>query len=166
MASLAGFNAANVDTSDNFAPIPAGDYLVAITDSEQRDTKAGTGSYIRLTLQVLDGPFKGRIVWTNLNLDNPNPKAVEIAQRHLAQICLAVGVPTPNDTVELHGKPLIASVTVREQAGYEPSNDVKKYSEAGSAPAPAAAPVEAAPTPAAAPPAAPAGPQVTAPAWG
>jgi hypothetical protein len=163
MAGLNGFNAATVDPTDNYGVVPNGDYIVAITDSEERQTKAGTGSYINLTMEIIDGPHKGSKVFDLLNLNNPNPKAVEIAQRALSQICHAVGVLTPNDTVELHGKPLMAKIIVKDDPQYGPKNEVKKYSAAG-APT-AAAPVAeaaAAPTPA---PIASAAPQVAAPSW-
>ena len=34
-------------------------------------TKAGTGQYLQLGFQILDGPHKGRKLWARLNLDNP-----------------------------------------------------------------------------------------------
>src|SRR5205823_847825 len=59
MADLHGFNANDIEPSANFEPLPAGSYLAAITESEMMDTKAGTGQYVKLTFQVLDGPSKG-----------------------------------------------------------------------------------------------------------
>ena len=35
-------------------------------------TKNGGGSYLQLTFQVLDGPYKGRLLWARLNLTNSN----------------------------------------------------------------------------------------------
>ena len=42
-------------------------------------SQAGTGSYLNLTFEILDGNYKGRKVWSRLNLDNPNQQAVQIA---------------------------------------------------------------------------------------
>ena len=67
MANLNGFNAATVEPSQDFEPIPAGKYLAMITESEMKPTKSGGGQYLQLTFQMLDGPYKGRYVWARLN---------------------------------------------------------------------------------------------------
>ena len=55
-----------------FEPIPAGKYLAMITESEMKPTKSGSGSYLQLTFQILEGEYKGRFLWARLNLNNPN----------------------------------------------------------------------------------------------
>ena len=113
MANLNGFDAATVDPATDFEPLPAGKYLAVITDSEMKPTKAGTGHYLQMTFQVIDGPFKNRLLWSRLNLDNPNRQAVQIAQGELSAICRAVGVLQPKDSVELHNLPL--QITVKRK---------------------------------------------------
>jgi hypothetical protein len=77
---------------------------------------------------VIDGQHKGRLIWDRLNLDNPNPQAVEIARRDLSAICRAVGVITPRDSTDLHDKPCEVKLTVRPAKGeYGPANEVKGY---------------------------------------
>jgi len=119
-----------------FEPIPEGKYVAMITDSEMRQTKAMDGEYLKLTFEIIDGPYQSRLVWTNLNLRNKNPKAVEIANRNLASICRAVHHLTPlDDSQALHNKPLKIKVTIREaQNGYDASNEIKGYSPAADAP--------------------------------
>lgn len=154
------FDASQVDPTPTFELLPAGDYLVMIVDSEMKATKAGTGEYLNLTLQVLDGPFKDRVVFDRLNLVNANAKAVEIAQRQLSQICHAVNVLRVNDSAELHDKPLVATVKIRKRPEYADSNEIAGYKPANgvappaptvstAAPAPAAAAAASRPTPAA-----------------
>lgn len=140
--SSLNFDANTVDTSGNdFDPIPNGEYPVMAVASEMRPTKAGTGQYLQLELEVMDGPYKGRKVWDRLNLDNPNEKAVQIAKAQFAALCTAVGVPTPQDSSQLHNRPVIAKVRVSPaRDGYDASNDVKGYKAIGGAPAQAAAP--------------------------
>lgn len=162
MGNLAGFNAATVDPTDNFAPLPPGDYPVVITESDMKPTKSGSGEYLQLTLEVIDGPMKGRKLWDRLNLVNSNTTAVEIAQRALSQICHAVNVMTPQDSHELHGKPLVATVATKDEPGYGVRNEVKKYGAMNGA-QPAAMAAQPAAVPAAAPTAA--GPQVSASPW-
>ncbi len=130
MSNLAGFNASEIDPSFGFEPIPAGKYLAAITDSEEKPTKKGNGSYLELTFQVLEGAYKGRLVWSRLNLDNPNAESVKMARGELSAICHAVGVMAPRDSVELHNIPLIITVGVkkRNDSG-DLTNVIKEYAK-------------------------------------
>lgn len=151
--NLAGFNAAEVEPQDSFEPLPAGWYPVMITDSEFKPTKAGTGQYLQLEYQVIEGEYEGRRVWDRLNLNNPNTTAVEIAQRALSAICRAVGVLTPSDSTELHDRPFEVKLSVKPAKGeYEPTNEVKGYRAIGGAEeaAPTAPPSTASKRPAAA----------------
>ena len=138
MANLNGFNANEVDPAVGFDPIPAGKYLAIITESEMKPTKAGTGQYLQLTFQVLDGPYKGRFVWARLNLDNPSEMAVKIARAELSSICRAVGVMAPKDSIELHNLPLTIKVgcTKRSDTG-EITNEIKGYEAKQQAASPA-----------------------------
>lgn len=112
--------------------LPVGDYKVAIVDSEERETKSGTGTYLRLVLEVLDGPHKGRKIFENLNLVNENPIAVRIARAELKAICVACGGLQPQDSSELHGIPMIVSLgqRKREDTG-DMQNNVKKFKKMG-----------------------------------
>ena len=128
MADLNGFNAHEVDPAVGFDPIPAGKYLAVITESEMKPTKAGTGQFLQLTFQIIDGPYKGRLVWARLNLDNPSAMAVKIARAELSSICRAIGVMQPRDSVELHNLPLVVAVGCkkRDDTG-EITNEIKGY---------------------------------------
>lgn len=127
MATL-NFDANQVEPQQELKPMPEGEYKAAITASENKQTKKGDGHYLALTFDVLDGEYKGRKLWTNLNLNNPNSTAVEIAKSELSAICHAVGVLTPKDSVELHNKPLVVSVKLekRNDTG-ELQNRIKGY---------------------------------------
>ena len=140
MATLNGFDANQVEPTDEFEPIPAGKYTAVVTDSEVKETKAGTGTYLQLAFQVLDGEYRGRMLWSRLNLDNPNPTAVKIAQQELSAICRAVGVLTPTDSVELHDLPLVIHVRCRRRNDTgELTNEIRGYSSVASGLSPAAA---------------------------
>jgi len=130
MADLNGFNANEVDPAVALEPIPAGKYVAVITDSEMKPTKARTGRYLELTFQIVDGEYKNRLVWDRLNLDNPNPKAVEIARAELSAICRAVGVMTPNDSTEMHNLPLEITVKCRKRDDTgDIVNEIKGYAK-------------------------------------
>ena len=127
MAHL-NFDASNVDPAVGFDPVPAGKYVAVITESEKKPTKAGTGEYLQLTFQVIEGEFKGRLLWARLNLDNPSAMAVKIARAELSAICRAVNVMAPKDSLELHNLPLTISVGCkkREDTG-DITNEIKGY---------------------------------------
>ena len=129
MANLNGFNANNVEPMAEFEPLPAGKYLAVITGSEMKPTKSGNGSFLELTFQVIEGGFKGRLLWSRLNLDNPNPLTVKIARSELAAICRAVGVMEPRDSCELHNLPLVVSVKQKTDADGEVRNEIKGYAK-------------------------------------
>ena len=113
MASLGGtYDASQGEQMSDRSALPAGEYLAAIARSDVSDTKKGDGRKVELEFEVLDGPHKGRRFWTTLNLWNPNPVAVEIAQRELNSICHAVGKLRVADSEELHAVPLKVSLGI------------------------------------------------------
>ena len=122
------FNAKDSEKMGGFEPIPAGWYLAEITKSEMKDTAAGTGKYLNLQMKVVDGEFAGRYLFTLLNLVNPNPVAVEIAQKELASICEACDIDELEDSTELHGIPMACRVAIRAgNSNYPPKNEIKAY---------------------------------------
>ena len=142
MPTLNGFNANEVDPNFAFEAIPAGKYLAVITESEMKPTKSGVGQYLQITFQVIDGEYKGRLVWSRLNLDNPNATTVKIARAELSAVCRAVGVLAPKDSLELHNIPLVITVGHKKRdVNGELTNVIKGYAkkDAASARAPATA---------------------------
>jgi len=125
-----GFNVDEAPDTQDFTPMPAGDYAAIITSSEQVSNKARTGSYLKLELTVTDGKYQGRKLFENLNLDNPSTQAVEIARGTLKKIAVAVGISSGmvNESEELHDIPLIVNVSIekRKDTG-EDSNRIKGY---------------------------------------
>ena len=127
MAKL-DFDANDVEPSKGFEIIPEAWYKAIIEKSEMKQTKAKTGEFLALTFQIVDGEHKGRQLWTNLNMKNPNETAVRIARADLSAICSAVGVMAPKDSQELHSLPLFIHVkqVVRKDNG-EKKNEIKGY---------------------------------------
>ncbi|HBG28609.1 MAG TPA: hypothetical protein DDX75_16095 [Phycisphaerales bacterium] len=128
MANLNNFNANNVEPADDFEPIPAGEYTAVIVNSEMKPTKDGKGNYLELQFEIIDGEYKGRLLWSRLCLENHNDTAVKIAKSQLADICKAIGVLTPRDSIELHNLPIRIKVAVKKRSDNgELTNEVKKY---------------------------------------
>lgn len=122
------FDATSVEPSQPFEVIPADKYVVQIVASDLKPTSSGTGQYIWLELEILEGEYKGRKLWDRLNIINPNAQAVEIAQRSLSALCHACDVMAFSDTEELHWNPVVATVRVRPPKGeYAASNEIRGY---------------------------------------
>ena len=123
------FNARQVAPSTGIGdPLPTGYYIVAVTKSELKPTKDGTGQMIAMEFTVLDGEHKGRKVFTNFNIQNQNAKTVEIAFKDFSALCHATGVMDVQQTEQLHNIPLKIRVKVRPADGqYEASNDITQY---------------------------------------
>lgn len=152
------FDATGIDTTSQYDAIPAGDYEAIVTASEMKRTKDMSGEYLELTLEIQSGQFQGRRFWDRLNLHNSNPKAVEIAQRQLAQLCHATGVLQVKQKEQLHNIPVIMKIAAKNDAQRGMINEVKGYKAKGGttpqagfqaprvgAPAAPAAPAPAAP---------------------
>ncbi len=158
------FDASVVEPLGTYEVLPPGKYLAQIVASEMRPTKDGSGQYLYLEVDVLEGQYAGRRLFDRLNLINANPDAVQIAQRTLSSICRAVGKLQVSNSEQLHLIALIADVRVRPPKGqYGESNSIRYLprsgvaaNEAAFAPAAPAAPVSTA-RPAAPPTPAPAG---------
>lgn len=126
------FDARTVEPNKALDPIPPDWYAVQIVKSEAKPTKDSTpaapAGYLELTLEVVFGPHKGRKLFDRLNLQNANAQTVEIAKGTLSAICRATNVIQLTNTDQLHGKPLLAKVTVRPAQGqYQATNEVKGY---------------------------------------
>lgn len=121
------FVAAEVKDDNKFDLLPAGDYLMQVTESKIEATKAGTGKMLVLTLEILDGQYAGRKLWDRLNIENPNPKAEEISLISLKHLCESCGKPGVNDSEELHLTPFKAKVGIRKDktGQYSDQNSIR-----------------------------------------
>lgn len=144
----------------NFDPVPAGNYDAQIVESEVADTKNRDGKILKLTWEIIAGPYERRKVFQNLNISNKSAQAQEIAHRDLADICEATGVGAVRDSVDLHHRPATIRVAIEKSEQYGDKNVVKGTKAIGggatvtpmraapaparSAPAPAAPPARAA----------------------
>jgi len=158
MAQLdSAFNANDAELSEGFdgEPLPVGEYVLELTASTRKDTASGNGWGISCEFTVLSDTMAGRKVFEYLNLGNTIDETRRRANATLAKLCLAVGVASVSDTVELHSKPFLAHVKVTPARGdYGPGNKITSFkSLAGVV---GRVPMKTAPAPKAA---------VTAPGW-
>jgi hypothetical protein len=130
------FEADAMPVSDkSYEPLPAGWYTASITGAELKNTKAGTGQYIAIRYDIIGPTHQGRIVFGNLNIRNPNPKAEEIGRQQLGEVMRAIGIAKVQDTDELIGGQLSIKVDIRSSEQYGDQNEVKGFKAiAGSTP--------------------------------
>jgi len=116
----------------SFDPLPPGWYSSAITSAEIRNTKDGTGQYVAIRYDITGPSHQGRVVYHNLNIKNKSQKAEEISRQNLGEILRAIGLNQLRDTDELLTSQLQIKLKIREQEGYEPSNDIAGWKALGS----------------------------------
>jgi len=126
------FDASTVTPQAATGPVPAGTYLAHITESDVHPLKSGNGTGRKSAYEIIDGQYKGRKIWDNLNIQHSNEETQRIAQSQLSALCHAVNVIKLQDTAALHLKPVSIKVVVREAQGqYQASNNIKGYESAG-----------------------------------
>ena len=123
------FNAEEYEPLDGFEPIPAGEYTASVVSSQIKPSKNGRGTYLELVWEVLDGECQGHRVWHRIMITHPSEKCVAMGRRKLSSVCHAVDVMQLNDSSELHGIPTKIRVVVKEEVGYDPTNEVAGFPE-------------------------------------
>lgn len=138
MANIGEFDSTNVPPREASDPIPPGEYKAMIEESDVKPTKKNDGYVLKLTWLVLEGPYSARKIFQNINLDNPNSKAVEIGQQELSAVCHGCGKLKVQDSSELHNIPCVIRVKIRPAKGdYPASNEIAAVKLANGQSAPA-----------------------------
>lgn len=115
-----------------FDDIPAGEYEAMIIHSEKLKnsptSKDPDGTHVSLHIQITKGEFKGRLLFENMNFENKNQTAVEIALATLASLSRATGVPKPTDSPDLHDRPMLVKVKYKKKKK-ENSDDPDEFQQ-------------------------------------
>ena len=146
MGNLLDLDMNNVEEQREFKALPAGAYVAIATESEKKVTKAGTGHYLQFTFEIIDGQYKGRKLWSRMNLWNPNQTAVSIAKREFKAFYTALGMTDlPADSSDLHNRPVTIEVGIEIDDRKRENNVIKGYTPAsGAKPVAQAKPAQAA----------------------
>lgn len=111
----------NVEVNkQDYSPVPDGKYNVVVAKADVKESKSG-GHYLNVGYQVVDGDFKGRIIFDIVNIQHSNPEVVRIGMERLATIAWATGheKDSVDDTDDLINKlPFSISVKTEEKDGY------------------------------------------------
>lgn len=109
----------------SFDPVPEGNYLAEVIDSELVPTSAGTGIILKVTHSILEGEFEGRKVFTQFNIQNPSERAQQIGRGMLSALCKACGFSgIVSDSSQVHGLPHIIKVKIETSPGYADKNKI------------------------------------------
>lgn len=151
------FNPEEIPEDDrSFGLLPRGPADMQVIESEI--IANGDNQMLKLTIEIISGPNSNRRLWDNLNIRHSNADAQRIAQRALADLCLAIGhTGSLTNSEDLHFKPFRGEIGVKKatqkdiDAGYPDDKNTVRY-KAGNAKPPAqvqSAPPAQAKTPAA-----------------
>lgn len=122
------FDAGDHEDMADFEPIPVDWYEAEIVESDMKQNSKKNGNYLKLKYQITEGKYKGRYLFSNLNLDHPNEDAVAMAEKELATICRAIGIATVEDSEDLHKQTMLCKVTVKPKSATHPAtNEIKGY---------------------------------------
>ena len=134
MASLGNYSGSElVEGTSEFDPIPEGIYDAEVTASDVVVKDDGQRVRLSIELTVRTDGYDGRKVWHGFNLKNPSPKAEEIAQRELSDLCRACGMAAvPGESEEFHGIPIRIKVGMgKPNPPYAAKSEVKKFLSSG-----------------------------------
>lgn len=116
----------NIEGGSKALPLGLGQVVIAIA-SELKGVKGNNNSGMLVyTLEVIDGPNKGRVGDLNFNIYNENSDARRIAEESIAKMAWCCGVPAVTDSGLLHNKPFKIDVTPQV---VKPGQEDKGYVE-------------------------------------
>ncbi len=113
-----------VEAATGGGSVPAGKYRCVVLGSQEKDNKAGTGSYVEFKYQVTEGPHKGSDILQRFNFNNQNKQAVDIAFAQFKQLAEACGKPGCTNTDDLNNSVVV--ITYGPQKNAPEYNEVKK----------------------------------------
>ena len=118
MAAIAGKYDQTAPATSGFEVMPEHDTVAQVVDSDVRTTQDGSGEYIYLKWEIIDGEFKGRWIFENYNIKNKNTQCQQIGNSQWALVrkaCFGSIDKAVSDTVEVHGIPCKIKVGCRKR---------------------------------------------------
>ncbi len=121
------FSVDQLPESGSYDLLPAGWYNAKIHSADLKPTKSGDGKYIALRFDITGPERQGRVVFTNININNKNPAAEDIGRRQLGEIMRSANLAKIQDTDQLIGIELKIKVGIQKSEQYGDSNTVSGY---------------------------------------
>jgi len=124
------FDLSGVKEQSGYELVPEGKFLCACTNAEIKETKDGTGQYIRAELTIKTGDYEGRKLWTNFNVKNRNDKATEIGLSQLKTFLKVANYSNPdklNSVSELCGLIVGVKTKIKKDEQYGDKTEVSYF---------------------------------------
>jgi len=121
------FSRDKMPEATSFSPLPVGDYVCAIKSTAVKPTKAGDGQYIKLEMEVAQGDYTGRKVFTQITFQHPNEMTVEIGLKNLNKLCECAGLQNISDSDQLVGSICAVNLVISKDQNGGDRNEVKYY---------------------------------------
>ena len=115
--------------SGGYDLLPAGWYTASITETDVKDTKDGRGKYIKVRYDITGPTHQGRVVFGNLNIQNPSSEAERIGRQQFGDLLRSLGMDRIQDTDQLVGGNVQVKVGIRKDktGQYEDQNDIRGF---------------------------------------
>tara|TARA_Y100000817_G_scaffold26008_1_gene18487 strand:- start:7607 stop:8104 length:498 start_codon:yes stop_codon:yes gene_type:complete len=116
------------ESSQDKPLIPAGTYKAVIFDSGQKANTKGTGEFLWLGFEILEGPQSGKDFSMIYNIRHNNEMAEKIAVEELSRLCHAINLRGTADNEEdiLHNE-LMIDVVIETGKDGKVRNKITKY---------------------------------------
>lgn len=114
-------------STGGFEPLPAGWYSAVVKNVEIKTTKMGNGRYLAIRYDIMGPTHQGRVVFGNLNINNPNPKAEEIGRQQLGDLMRSIGIAKLTNSDQLIGGNVMIKLSITKSEQYGDSNDIKAF---------------------------------------
>lgn len=121
-------NDENSEEKAMFPPVPAGEHIAVIEESEYIENREQTGMNLKLVWQIVDGPNKGSKLFEYLCLEHVKIGTKQQAWRTLNKINDICGFSAPDrakDSSQLHNIPMIIDVKCDIEKDFP--NSIKKH---------------------------------------
>jgi hypothetical protein len=118
---------------DRYGLLETGWYPLEVEKAEVKENNARNGKFLKLQVTVIGERHNGRKLFPQITLSNPNPDAVRIGRRELADLTQAAGITVLKNSAELVGKQVDGRVGIKKgNEGYPDDNKVSTYAVLGS----------------------------------
>lgn len=123
------FDFTNDKPQSNFKVLPAGEYPVTIDEAELKETRDGSGKYIKCVFRVFEGEAEGQKIFFNFNIENKSEKATQIGRGQMKRFieCAMIENPKLSSPMDLVGYKVIAKTKVRTDQEYGDKAEITSF---------------------------------------
>lgn len=117
------------ETSFDNTPMPDGEYLLIVEETEQKLSNSGNGEYIKIQCSVLaPEKYENRKVWHYFNVNNINEKTQNIGRAQLKSFLIATDLENADEHAEFVGASFLAKLKISKgTGGYDDSNKIVSF---------------------------------------